>query len=157
TTGQPNPTGWGTLVPVIDDTTGRPFVNMKGKNAGRIQYQPIFHPDIAAPVGEALGSDTPAVKNDEHLGHDVTGLNPDPHDPPNPALTGTLWLRHDGFANIERIGAVGIGGQDVVMQLKHTTPGDWIWPDASAQKVGGSVEVSLSLKNWALRFLGVYL
>src|SRR5262249_2953195 len=121
------------------------------------QYQPIFHPDIAAPVGEALGSDTPAVKNDEHLGHDVTGLNPDPHDPPNPALSGTLWLRHDGFANIERIGAVGIGGQDVVMQLKHTTPGDWIWPDASAQKVGGSVEVSLSLKNWALRFLGVYL
>jgi hypothetical protein len=158
TSGQPNPTGWGTLVPVIDDTTGQPFVNMQGQNAGRLQYQPIFHPDIAAAAGTALQIVTPAVKNDTSLGTNVTALNPDPNDPPNPALSGALWLRHDGFANSGQRGAAAIGDQPLAMALKHTTPGDYLFPNASAtQNADGSVEVSLSLLNWALRFVGVYL
>jgi len=159
TPGQPNPTGWGTLVPVIDDTTGQPFVNRKGENAGRLQYQPSFHPDIAAAAGTALGNITPPVKNDTSLGADVTGLNPDPNDPPNPALSGALWLRHDGFANTDQRGATGVGDQALAMALKNTTPGDFYFiPSASVtQNADGSVEVSLSLLNWALRFVGVYL
>jgi hypothetical protein len=159
TPGQPNQTGWGTLVPVIDDTTGQPFVNTKGQNAGRLQYQPSFHPAIAAAAGTALSSVTPAVKNDTSLGANVTGLNPDPNEPPNPALNGALWLRHDGFANTDQRGLAGVGDQALAMALKNTTPGDfYLLPTASAtQNADGSVEVSLSLVNWALRFVGVYL
>ena len=157
TPGQPNQTGWATLVPVIDDTTGQPFVNTKGQNAGRQQYQPSFHPDIAAAAGTALSSVTPPVKNDTSLGADVTELNPDPNDP-NPALLGALWSRHDGFANTDQRGATGVGDQALAMALKHTTPGDYLYPSASAaQNADGGVEVSLSLVNWALRFVGVYL
>jgi hypothetical protein len=159
TPGQPNPTGWGTLVPVIDDTTGQPFKNTQGQNKGRLQYQPSFHPDIAAAAGTALSSVTPAVKNDTSLGANVTGLNPDPNEPPNPALNGALWLRHDGFANTDQRGLAGVGDQALAMALKNTTPGDfYLIPSASAsQNADGSVEVSLSLLNWALRFVGVYL
>jgi hypothetical protein len=154
--GQPNSMGWGTLVPVIDDTTGQPIVNTKGQNAGRLQYQPSFHPDIAAGAGTALSSITPPIKNDTSLGANVTGL--DPNDP-NPALSGALWLRHDGFANTDQRGATGVGDQALAMALKNTTPGDfYLIPSASVtQNADGSVEVSLSLLNWALRFVGVYL
>src|SRR5262249_3122415 len=115
-------------------------------------------PAIAAAAGTALSSVTPAVKNDTSLGANVTGLNPDPNEPPNPALSGALWLRHDGFANTDQRGLAAVGDQAFAMALKHTTPGDLLFPSASAtQNADGSVEVSVSLLNWALRFVGVYL
>src|SRR5262249_7255076 len=128
----------------------------KGQNAGRVQYQPSFHPDIAAAAGTALSSVTPAVKSDTSLGTNVTGLNPDPDEPPNPALNGALWLRHDGFANTDQTAAAGVGDQSLAMVLKNATPGDYyLIPSASAtQNADRSVEVSLSLLNWALRFVG---
>ena len=43
------------------------------------------------------------------------------------------------------------------MTLKNGTPGAWLWPSAtSTVNADNSVQLSLDLLNWGLRFLGVY-
>ena len=54
--GKTNAVGWGTLTPVINDATGLPFKNTKGFHAGRIEYLPVFHPDIVQFAGPGGGA-----------------------------------------------------------------------------------------------------
>ncbi|MDN5938871.1 MAG: hypothetical protein L0H83_09430, partial [Salinisphaera sp.] len=102
TPGQPNATGWGTLQPVPGDG-GVPLKNVTGQHAGRIQYQPSLHPDLRTLAGSAMNSTTLGVKDDTSLGADATGLTPaGPNDSQNPALTGKMWLRHDGLTKVDQ-------------------------------------------------------
>jgi hypothetical protein len=161
--GGKNATGWGTLVAATGDD-GKPLVNTAGRNRGRIQYQPVFHPDIAAAAGSAAAGVVPAVKDDATLGMDVTGRKPAggaaaAGADPDPSVAGALWFRHDGVTHRSASSApAGAAAASTVgMALKNGTPGDWLWPSASTSVNGdGSVQVSLDLLNWGLRFLGVY-
>ena len=154
----PNPTGWGTLVPLMNTgPTGiaGPIKNQRGKNHGRIQYQPILHPDIAGAVGPATGNLTPALKNDESLGADIT--NVDPKKAGN-TLNGAVWFRHDGLTSVDQSPGKAVRDPSVVMTLKQEGPQGGLWTVAStSQNANGSTQVSLILLNWYVRFLGVYL
>src|SRR4029078_10348174 len=84
--GKTNPTGWGTLIPVLDDS-GQPFRNVHGTHAGRIQYIPVFHPEIVGFAGSVVSRVSTQVKDDEWLREDVAGLAPQPPGPPSTSLT----------------------------------------------------------------------
>ena len=158
TPGAKNRTGWGTLMAIAGDD-GRPIKNTLGKSAGRIQYQPALHPDVAYSASGAAAGLVPAVKNDATLGTDVTGRKP----PTNPkadadaTLAGSMWFRHDGIANVAVTPGAAAAAGGVSMALKNGTPGAWLWPSATASVNGDkSVQVALSWVNWGVRFLGVY-
>ena len=116
--GKTNAVGWGTLAPALDDS-GQPLKNLKGTHAGRIEYIPVFHPDIQAAAGQLVARITGGVKDDHTLGADVTGLKPKVTDPPNPALAGLMWNRQDGSSSVQN----GIGGSLAnTMTLKQVGP-----------------------------------
>jgi len=153
--GKTNPTGWGTLTPVLDDS-GQPFRNVHGTHAGRIQYIPVFHPEIVGFAGSVVSRVSTQVKDDECLGKDVTGLDPQPGDPPNPALAGAMWARHDGSTSVD-IGVVSGAGTGPVMTLKQQGPQNGFQLKTSVTGTAPSPQVSLTLYNWYVRFLGIYL
>ena len=152
--GKTNDTGWGTLTPVVNDA-GSPLKNTQGFHAGRIQYIPVFHPDIAQVVGQAAARIAQSVKDDPSVGFDVTGLNPQPSDPPNPALAGAMWLRRDGSSSV-RLGAGQGGAPSTAMTLEQIGPQNGLEVGLTVTQ-GQPPQVSLLLENWYVRFLGVYL
>jgi hypothetical protein len=157
TPGQPNAIGWGTLQPVPGDG-GAPLKNQKGKHAGRIQYQPSLHPDLQPLARSAMNSTTLGVKDDTSLGADATGLQPaGPNDPPNPALAGAMWLRHDGLTSIDQSPGQAVGGTDVTMVLKQQNGQVGYQVQASTSQNGAVTKASLTLLNFFLEFRGVWL
>jgi hypothetical protein len=158
TPGKTNAVGWGTLTPIIDDTTGMPFKNIKGTHAGRIQYQPVFHPDIVSFASQAVGRITISAKDDSSLGADITSLVPNPNDPPNPALTGVMWARHDGSTFVDQSpGSPQVRDPSAVMTLKQIGPQNGLQATVTLAQESGRPQVSLTLDNFYVRFLGVYL
>jgi len=150
-----NAVGWGTLIPVIDDATKLPFKNTKGTHAGRNQYIPVFHPDIAQFVADATDISF-QVKDDATLGADVTGLNPESNDPPDPALAGAMWARRDGSSSVIQAPG-GPQAGDAIMTLVHQGPqnGLEVMPTVTGTK--SQPQVSAKLVNWYVRYLGIWL
>lgn len=154
--GQKNATGWGTLSPVLG-ADNKPYVNEFDPAKQRRVYQPGLHPDIRQTLIAGTGDLIDAVKSDETLGRNITGLKPAtaPAMTGDPAFAGTLWMRHDGRSHVADTGspaAVAAGASASLLTLLEATPGSWFWPTATIS----DRTVSLSLLNWALRFLGVY-
>ena len=107
-------------------------------------------------AGPAVARLSSKVKDDESLGADVTGLNPKPTNPPNPALAGAMWARHDGVTSVDV--SLGSGaGTGPVMTLKQRGPQNGLEVDPSVTGTAPSPQVSLTLYNWYVRFLGIYL
>lgn len=151
-----NPTGWGTLVPLMNTTPSGiagPIKNIHGTNRGRIQYQPLLHPDVAARVGPVIGQLTTPVKNDLSLGADVSGAAAAGASIP----AGTLWVRRDGLTHVDQSAGTGTRDDNVVMTLKDVGPQNGIGLAATAGTTGGVTTVSLELVNDYVRFLGMYL
>ncbi|MEO8938161.1 MAG: hypothetical protein ABI277_14800 [Burkholderiaceae bacterium] len=158
TSGDTNTVGWATLIPVVDDTTGKPYVNTRGKSRGCNQYLPRLHRDLTEYAGPAMARMTASVGNDESLGVDVTGLDPKPGDPAKPAYAGKMWTRQDGTAFVDvATPAVGAGTDSVVM-TQTQDPGQYLTRlNTSSTTSGTLTTVSMSLLNAATRYLGVYL
>ena len=148
--------GWGTLTPVIDEQTGLPFKNTKGTHAGRNQYIPVFHPLIAQLAGQMAARLSSQVKDDPTLGADVTALNPKVTDPPNPALAGAMWARHDGSSSVDQTPGTVQAGDSAVMVLTQQGPQNGLEVEPTVTGTG-QPHVSVELENWYVRFLGVYL
>jgi hypothetical protein len=154
----PNAKGWATLIPVIDDSTGKPFVNTKGRNVGYNQYVPRLHPVLAQFAGPAMAEITASVGDDESLGADVTTLDPRPGAPADFAYTGKMWARQDGTAFVDSSGAApAVSSGSVVMTCKQD-PGQYLTRlNATSTTTGTLTTVNMRLLNAATRFLGVYL
>jgi len=92
---------WATLMPLVNDATGRPYKKSDGQLN---QYYPDWSPTVDENVGPAYTTVHLLVKNDPTLGVDVTGFNlNDPNDPvPPELLTGTKWAVHDGIPTVLR-------------------------------------------------------
>ena len=158
--GQPNATGWATLQPLLPDGPSEisgPIRNRTGLHKGRIQYQPSLHTDLHTLARSAMNGTIPLVKNDASLGADITDVVPS--DPPvNAALTGTLWMRHDGLTKIDQSPGTGFTPPSgVTMTLKQQNPQNGYRVKASSTQSGGANKASLSLLNWFLEFRGVWL
>ena len=157
----PNPTGWGTLQPVLDDS-GEPLKNTKGAHAGRIQYQPDMNLLLRPLARAAMNLSIPRVKDDDtNLGADVTGKLPG--DQPDLSMTGKMWARHDGLTRIDQsVGATfgfgaGAGDAGAKMTLTQQNPQNGYRVSASAVPSGATQKVSLTFVNWFLEFRGIWL
>jgi hypothetical protein len=156
--GDPNTIGWATLIPVIDDSTGKPFVNTKGRNVGYNQYVPRLHPVLAQFAGPAMAKITASVGDDESLGADVTTLDPQPGTPANLAYTGKMWARQDGTAFVDSSGAAAAASSGSVVMKCKQDPGQYLTRlNATSATTGNLTTVDMRLLNAATRFLGVYL
>lgn len=158
TAGQPNATGWSTLK-AVPGAGGVPLRNVHGKHAGRIQYQPSLHPDLRTLAAGAMNMITIGVKNDTLLGVDVTGLAPaGPADPPNPALLGAMWLRHDGLTRVDQSpGQSALDGASAAMVLKQQNGQNGYQIKPSITQSGTALKASLTLINYFLEYRGVFL
>jgi hypothetical protein len=169
---------WATLVPLSDNTTSpsMPVPLTDGKWPGQQpqplkmsdgklnQYYPDWNPLIDQNAGPAYLSIHPQVKNDESLGLDVTGFNP--NTPPTAEIasqhSGKLWSRHDGTTSFARKATAvqASTGPTYTFAQAAVNPGLVVAPpDASAYTVlgDGRVQVRLDVAfNWFLRWLGVH-
>ncbi|MES2787571.1 MAG: hypothetical protein V4684_19050 [Pseudomonadota bacterium] len=154
--GQANASGWATLEPVPGDGDA-PLKNTKGRHAGRIQYQPNLQPDLHALAGAAMNASVATVKNDSSLGADITGLTPRLNDPPNAALAGAMWLRHDGLTKIDQSPGMPRAAGGETMVLKDQNGGAFYLVKASSEPSGNAIRVSLTLINFLLQYRGIWL
>ncbi|MEO9103247.1 MAG: hypothetical protein ABI212_08015 [Burkholderiaceae bacterium] len=160
--GQPNATGWATLVPVRDGDGlhGAPLMNRNGLHKGYIQYQPSTHPSLRDSVRNLIIGTIPTVKNDPTLGADITALVPAAGGgSPNPQLAGVLWMRHDGSTRVDQSAGAGFDAADAseAMRLTRTNPQSGFAVSASSSRSGDTTTVKLTLISWFLEFRGVYL
>ena len=151
---------WATLVPLMDDTKTPP-VPVKMSDGQLNQYYPDWDPQVDLVAGPAMLSVHPLVKNDESLGIDVTGL--DPNSPaPAEQLGGKLWSRHDGATSFARTLGVATATaaptymftQNGVNTGLHLSPPE----DTDYTVLGdGRVQVDIDIAyNWFLRWLGLH-
>ena len=155
TPNESNSGGWATLTPITDDDE-QPFINQNGNNKGLIQYHPDWNPQIATFAGAAVIGVMNPVKNDPTLGGDVTGLDPSA---PGTDLAGRIWQRHDGFTTVDQ-SPVAMDASEDALQYTLTTQnfqsGYRCTGSASAQS-DGTIQATLTVTNWYVRWLGVYL
>jgi hypothetical protein len=152
TPGQPNPSGWATLVPLTEDDGVTPFKNTQNLN----QYFPDWHPDVDQKVATSVGAIHLQIKDDETLGADVTSVPP-PSDA-IPDLAGKVWYRRDGVTTVDASApAAGEVDNTFVSKVRHGSIGLFLDKPTCTSRSDGRVLVKLPpIQNWFLRFLGLY-
>src|SRR5215471_16146481 len=155
TPGQPNPMGWATLTPILDEN-GQPFRNQHGPaNHGLIQYHPDWNAAILPTAAAAVRAVVRPVKDDGALGGDVTGADPNA---PGAELSGALWKRHDGVTTVVQTGGPP-ATQDTLsytLSTQNIESGFSCTGSATTQP-DRSVLANLTFTNWYVRWLGIYL
>lgn len=152
--------GWATLVPYIDPDTKLPKLDSTGDPVYLWQYSK----DTMTLLGVAINSILPVVKNDPALGANVTALDPTTT---NTSLAGKIWAVHNGTPT-------AVGGAAVATSHASLLLGDAAAPPGFAQRdvstgngfafTGVSQDpsdstgrtVKFAVKNWFLRYLGLY-
>jgi uncharacterized protein YjbI with pentapeptide repeats len=113
--------GWATQTPVIDDSTGQPFLNSQGQ----IQYVPVWSTLTGTFAGQAITPSLTSAKNDPSLGANITAIDPTAivtNDPGAPT-TGAIWAVHDGQASVDQ-GGTGLQAEaELQYQLTNQSPG----------------------------------
>jgi hypothetical protein len=155
---QANATGWATLRPLLHPATGAPIRNLKGLNAGQIQYQPDWHASVDQAAARAMAVHINNVKNDASLG----AILMRPSAASAAAATdvnGKIWFRRQGFATVDPAAgtAAAVGGENVQMTLVDQSPENGLDITASFTQAGGTVQATLNFSNTYLRYLGIYL
>jgi hypothetical protein len=154
---QPNPTGWATLRPLLDATTGAPIRNLTGLNAGQIQYQPDWHPNVDQNAARAMTMHINNVKNDASLGAILTRGSP-ASATTTTDVNGKIWFRRQGFATVDPAGgAAAVRGENVQMTLVDQSPENGLDITASFTPARGTVQATVNVSNTYLRYLGIYL
>lgn len=156
TPGQPNPTGWATLVPLLDEN-GVIMKNISdGSNAGLNHYNAEWNPKLADTIARSMASVSKLVKSDETLGNDVTDIWT--NNPPDSQITGTIWHRKDGSTSIDQSPSATLAAVDPVAYT-FTAPSTDMGYDASANVVtntDGTITVTFSYENWFNRWVGAF-
>jgi hypothetical protein len=149
----PQPGGWATLTE-LKDGHGNTIRNKTGHNKGLNQYHPVWDAEVSQHAGSIIPGVVQPVKDDTSLGADVTGRVQSIEDP---ALRGKLWVRRDGFTTVDQSPGAAVAAENPV-KLKPTTnnteAGYTLTGDA--RLVDGKVQATLTLTNWFVRFLGIW-
>ena len=155
------PGGWATLVEYLDPATGLP----KLKTNGDKLYFTHHSATTLQLTGAAIKSVMPKVKNDPMLGASIAGLNTTDLNAP---LQGKMWVTQAGTPT--RLPAAQAPKLSSVRRLFNTlSVGDpssgatWTARDLSSGNgfrvtdIGGDARnVSFTIENWYLRYLGLY-
>ena len=153
--GQPNPTGWATLRPLMNNKVSPPAPYRKSDGKLNI-YMPDWHPDVDIAVARGVMAVHPLTRDDETLGLDVTPVAGGRARSAQ-ETRGRIWRRRDGIGHVERNAAVG-AEPPVAMTFTTATPETGLYV-RQPQVVGNGDAVSITLgnvENWFLRWLGVW-
>jgi hypothetical protein len=145
--------GWATLTPLIDPDTGQPYTNSHGQN----QYLPVWSQTTGQFAGQAIASALETAKDDRTLGVNITAIDPTTittNDPSAPTR-GAIWTLHDGRPAIDQSTGAAAAASGFAYQLTDQTPDHGY----SVEVVGvdADLNVTIRVKNWFLRYLGVYI
>jgi hypothetical protein len=147
TAGQPNATGWATLIPILDDNS-QPFRNQNGPlNKGLIQYHPEWNAAIVPAAAGAVRTVVGPVKDDVVLGGDVTGQDPNGQ---GRGLSGALWKRHDGVTTVIQPGGPTAVRDTLAYTLTtQNTEGGFSCTGSAVAQSDGSALATLTFTNWS--------
>ncbi len=152
-----NSTGWATLVPYTDEN-GVPLKSNSPNNKGLILYDAKWQPSISVPwVSTAMQDASKRIKSDTTLGADVTAGRSNFQDKD---LTGCIWFRNDATTSVDQAKARprSVSANDTQFALSNLTPSfNGYSVDADVTVSGGNATVTLTFKNWYLRWLGLYI
>lgn len=155
------PGGWATLVEYIDPATQLPKL---ASNGDKLYFNQHSAKTLQL-TGAAIRSILPKVKNDPMLGASIAGLSPSNS---NSSLQGKMWVTQAGTPT--RLPAVQPPALSSSRKLINALLGDssagptWTARDLSSgngfrvTNVGGDARnVSFTVQNWYLRYLGLYI
>ena len=144
---------WGTLVPYTDSDNVTPLKGAAGNNKGLILYDVQWNPKLQNPwVSAAMQPALRSVKDDTTLGADVTSLSGGSSD-----LLGTIWHRNDGIASFTQP-QTELHSDNANYALSNITPNfNGYGLTAVTTFSGGNAVVTLTFKNWYLRWLGLFI
>jgi hypothetical protein len=153
---QPNPDGWATLRPLMNDKLNPPAPYRKSDGKLNL-YTPDWHPDVDGAVAQCISAIHPRVRDDEQLGLNVSdGKALQAQE--NSALK-PVWYRHDGLASIARNPDSAAVGEDVPSAtFSSLTPETGLaLRQPKLEAAGGRLEITLgNVDNWFLRWLGMW-
>ena len=148
--------GWATMEPYINEKTGKPYLNTKG----RIQYFPRYSDETNTYLGNAVLPALDRVKNDVTLGVNITNLDPEEN---NPQLEGKMWVINDGVTTVRANTAPAneLHAVEVTDALFGMTGTNKSKRKGYQMKITSydaeSRRVHLEMDNWYIRYLGLYL
>lgn len=154
---QQNAMGWATLQPLTNagpSGIAGPVKNQNGTNRGQIQYFPDWHSEVDLRTSSAFTEHINNVKDDASLGTIVArGATPGATD-----LAGLIWFRHEGFTSVDpgSTATRAVRDDNVAMTLVDQSPENGLDITASFATSSGGVAATVTLANWYLRYLGVY-
>lgn len=147
----PNATGWATLVPVCNPDTGQQATN----SAGALQYMPYYSDQTNDSLnGDGLQPSLQSVKQDTTLGGNITS------DPQGTA--GYIWRTQDGVTTSAQSEAAPLGlNAGFSYTTKDFSPGHGYSAsitdvDDNPSEASLDAVVTIEVKNWFVRFLGLY-
>ena len=150
-------TPWATLVPMINEQTGKPF---KLSDGSLNMYTPDWDPSIEELTKPGVVELHPMVKRDESLGVDLTGYNlNDPNNTvPFEKITGKVWARHDGIPTHDQgVERVAGSGPKVAFTYENPEIGLRAWDPDHTVLQDNRIQVTMNnVSNWYLRWLGVW-
>jgi hypothetical protein len=148
---QANPSGYATLVPICNPDTDEP---RRDSQTGEIQYMPEYSDTTNSSLNsDALQPSLAAVKQDTTLGSN-NGSNPD-------STQGVIWRSEDGVTtSAQTETSLGLGAA-LSYTARDFSPGHGYSvkiTDVDDDPSDPTVEalISIEVKNWFVRFLGLY-
>jgi hypothetical protein len=142
-----NTTGPGTNVPLCNPDTGEQAVN----SSNQLQYQPLYSQDTNDFLSQAISPALQQIKADTTLGANVSA-NPDPTE-------GLIYRYQDGTPTSDQTDGLGLGS-GLSYDTKNLSPAHGYSvkvTDVQASTASNvSVDATLEVENWFVRFLGLY-
>ncbi len=145
--------GWATQTPLIDPDTNQPFKNSSGDD----QLMPVWSDETQQFAGQAIAPALQTTKNDTTLGANITNVDPETvsdvltDDP----TTGAVWTLHDGMPTVDQSGPDFVPQQGAFsFQFNNQSPEKGYRVEIVS--VDDSRTITIQVKNWYVRYLGLY-
>jgi hypothetical protein len=145
-----NASGWATLVPLCNPDTGEQQVNSQ---TGAMQYMPVYSETTSNSLNSAMQLSLGDAKQDTTLGGNITS-EPD-------STAGYIWRTQDGVTTSAQDPAAP-GDAPLSYRTKDFSPGHGYSVnitaiDDSPAETSLNAVISIEVRNWFVRFLGMYI
>jgi len=145
--------GWATQTELIDEDTGEPYRNSQGQ----IQYMPVWSEETQQFAGQAIAPSLATAKDDTSLGANITDIDPETVSGVLTAepTTGAIWTLRDGMPAVDQSDPDQLlQGGNFTYQFTNQSPERGYSVDVVF--VDDQRNVTVQIKNWYVRYLGLY-
>ncbi|MCP4379758.1 MAG: hypothetical protein GY794_26775, partial [bacterium] len=145
--------GWATQTPLIDPDTNEPYKNSSGDD----QLMAVWSDETQQFAGPAIAPALGTAKNDTTLGSNITDVDPETvsdvlTDEPT---TGAIWTLHDGMPTVDQ-SAPNFVPQQTTFSFQFNNQSPQNGYSVEIVGVDNDRNVTIQVKNWYVRYLGLY-